>query len=1121
MNIAEIFLTTVNRSITAGIVILAVLPVRELLGRLNVPRRFIYLLWLIPALRLLCPVSLSSAMSLFNLPVFDRAAQTKEGMVYLPEELADLTRPGEQSGSETGGVQTGSYGMGAVRRDIGEPANYYGGRVFELPQQSQEGGPGNPAAAEKRSAPVDLRRAALQGLTVIWLAGAAALAFWQLYAYGRIRRQVACAVLLPGHRGGNIYECENISTPFTMGPLHGRIYIPCHMEKEELEYVLLHEQYHIRSHDLWVRLLACALQVIYWYNPLIWVGVCCMERDMEMRCDEHVLEQMGEDIRYNYSLSLLSYAAGRRCQPMDVTTFGESGTGKRVSHVLKYRKTGICIVILAVIAIAAVSAVCLTDRKPDGENRDSEASAEKTYFWGQQEFKIDFPEESVVPAMFLAGRSVISLESENEAGSYGSGINCVGKHCFFLVRPFYTDEDTAYELQVFDGDRKEWSSGFLEMELLEHGYIYNMFAVSDEELVYQIPVLNDDREYEAYYAVHMNRAGEELKRVDLLPACQELDMVQDQALPSEICVDNQGNYYILSFDGKQMAVLDSEGGQIASRDSSIRLKRVVPWMTAGPDGGILIQGYHEENGMEWLWLKGAQEKSLGTAKKIGFADRMIPMENGAYCYVTGDKEIYLGDAATGIMEFLYDAGSIIGNWGEVAVNGEGELLLFKVKKDSAVAYVLSRTGETHMGEGGQTIAVTDPLYATSVTRFSLYNGLEETLPKFMADYPEYAFDLKMVGDEERGAAHDRVWNELIAGEGPDLFAIDMEDLPALWEKGVLMDLRELISQETLDQIYPGLLATGTIDGCLAGVSTYYNFHSLVTSTDVWSEEELTVEDMVSLLEAGEYPHAVHRGFAYSTDSSLLYMLACYNMADSPFIDWDAGTCDFDSDLFIRLLEASKKYGNDSSVEVENRDMFEAGYTELLNGDCIAVQDILCDRVQFVRIEQLLGERYNRIGIPNADGSGQLVDPISFIVVNKNCKNKEAVAAYLEFVLGPKNISNYRRDCRDSFQVKRDWEGRWCVVEETMDGTYAYYYPLDKNDPAIRGEEMPQFFVEYLECCEDYYELMESLDSQMSTDRQIADIISEEAQSFFEGSQSAEHVAGVIQNRVQIYLSERQ
>lgn len=473
------------------------------------------------------------------------------------------------------------------------------------------------------------------------------------------------------------------------------------------------------------------------------------------------------------------------------------------------------------------------------------------------------------------------------------------------------------------------------------------------------------------------------------------------------------------------------------------------------------------------------------------------------------------------MEFLYDAGSIIGNWGEVAVNGEGELLLFKVKKDSAVAYVLSRTGDTHMGEGGQTIAVTDPLYATSVTRFSLYNGLEETLPKFMADYPEYAFDLKMVGDEERGAAHDRVWNELIAGEGPDLFAIDMEDLPALWEKGVLMDLRELISQETLDQIYPGLLATGTIDGCLAGVSTYYNFHSLVTSTDVWSEEELTVEDMVSLLEAGEYPHAVHRGFAYSTDSSLLYMLACYNMADSPFIDWDAGTCDFDSDLFIRLLEASKKYGNDSSVEVENRDMFEAGYTELLNGDCIAVQDILCDRVQFVRIEQLLGERYNRIGIPNADGSGQLVDPISFIVVNKNCKNKEAVAAYLEFVLGPKNISNYRRDCRDSFQVKRDWEGRWCVVEETMDGTYAYYYPLDKNDPAIRGEEMPQFFVEYLECCEDYYELMESLDSQMSTDRQIADIISEEAQSFFEGSQSAEHVAGVIQNRVQIYLSERQ
>ena len=90
----------------------------------------------------------------------------------------------------------------------------------------------------------------------------------------------------------------------------------------------------------------------------------------------------------------------------------------------------------------------------------------------------------------------------------------------------------------------------------------------------------------------------------------------------------------------------------------------------------------------------------------------------------------------------------------------------------------------------------------------------------------------------------------------------------------------------------------------------------------------------------------------------------------------------------------------------------------------------------------------------------------------------------------------------------------------MDGTYSYYYPMDKNDPDIRSEEMPPFFVEYLKCCEDYYAFMESLDGQMVADRQIRDIITEEAAGFFEGSQSAEHVADVIQRRVQLYLNER-
>ncbi|MDE6673705.1 MAG: M56 family metallopeptidase [Acetatifactor sp.] len=445
MNIAEIFLSMVNRSITAGIVILAVLLVRAFLGRLNVPRRYIYLLWLIPALRLLCPVTLSSVTSLFNLPVFDRAVQTETGLAYLPEELTELAQSGEQPEEAMGGVQTGSYGMGDVRRDIGEPANYYGGRVFELPPQRPEleDGSDSPTAAEL-SEPVDWGRMALYGLVGVWLAGMAFLMFRQLWAYSRIRRQVAYAVRFEDRN--NVFTCENIGTPFAMGIWRSKIYIPCHMEERELPYVLLHEQYHIQQHDLWIRLLACVLQIIHWYNPLVWVAVQCMERDMEMRCDEYVLGRLGENIRYEYSLSLLSYAVGRRCRPMDMAAFGESGTGRRVNHVLRYKKTGICIAVLAMIAILAVSAICLTDRKPREENLPEEtAQVEKTYFWGQQELQIQLG-QGAAPAMALVGRSIVDLPSATEAGDYGDGIRCVGEHCFFLVRPLYAEDAVSYEM---------------------------------------------------------------------------------------------------------------------------------------------------------------------------------------------------------------------------------------------------------------------------------------------------------------------------------------------------------------------------------------------------------------------------------------------------------------------------------------------------------------------------------------------------------------------------------------------------------------------------------------------------------------------------------------------------
>lgn len=1127
MNIPELFIRMVNQSITAGIVILAVLCARELLRRLRVSSRYICLLWIIPILRLVCPVSFSSVASLFNLPVFDHAVQTEAGLEYLPEELSEAAAGTEPAEAREREIREGSFGMSQVRQDVGEAINYYGGHVFELSaRESCREADIHPA----EGAPVDFRKAALYALTGIWLAGIAVILGRNLRAYILIRKKTTCAARLPAGPG-DVYECEGIRTPFAMGLLRVRIYIPYHISEREREYVLLHERCHIRHHDLWTRLLACILQAVYWYNPLVWIAVRCMERDMEMRCDEYVLSRLGEKIRYDYSMSLLSYATGGVRQPMGTTAFGESGTGKRVNHVLKYKKTGVFVAIAAVLAIAAISVVCLTDRSPEEETGEKSQAAKKTWFWGQQELKAELSERTAVAAMSLVGRSVLPLPAETEEGKYGRCFSCIGDHSYFLVRSLYTEQETVYELQIFDGDSKEWSKGVLDKELLgEDGTLYSMFAVSDQELVYLVAFHDADMQWTAYYAVHMDRAGKELKRVDLLPVCQELDlrpvspelvMLGQDILPTNICVDRSGNYYIMSHDSDRVVAADEEGKLLGSQDIDVdqnQKGRYRP-MTAGPDGGILIQGRHQSGITEWIYLEGTRKKRLGSVR-VGYGsdmDQIIPLDKGICYYITTEKRIYRIDGATGTAEYLFNANGIMGTLGDVAVNGEDEVLLFDEGEDKVTAYVLSRTKETHMGEGGEVMSFSDPLRVVDITRSYISQTMNYILPVFMANYPEYAIELQNVTNEDFEAAHTRVWNELIAGKGPDLFIINPEDLPVLWEKGILMDLRELISPETLEQFYPALLATGTIEGSLAGVAEYYMFDTMVTSTDIWQEEHWTVEDVVSMLEEQRTPHALDEGWRYAGDSLLAYRLVCEDISHSPFIDLEAGTCSFDSELFVRLLKVCKQYPYDPG----NRDSpydYLTPYQRLLEGESLAVYHMGLNLLSYVSIRQLMGERYNEIGIPGAVNSGPRIRPSAYVVVNKDCKNKEAAAAYLEYMLNTELMWDFRRDYKDTIDVVKGPNERWGIA---YGQNVSLLYLGEWDDPAIKTEEMPEIYEEWLKYSEEYFAYMESLECAAYYDYQrIIAIITEEMDSYFEGGKSAENVAGVIQSRVQIYLDER-
>lgn len=348
-------------SVMASIVIATVLLIRILLKRF--PRKYSYLLWLIVGIRLVCPVAVPSSLSLFNLqflPGQDREAESRkeadlsEGLKYNQYKIFP-------DGTMETIVQETNTGNNDAVSAMGQFDTMAGLSQGGMGEESQTG-----SVLEGQSASVIPN--ARKAVVFIWLTGITLLFLWNIYLTVRVRHKLCKAVLYKE----NIYECEGIASPFVFGLLRPRIYIPFRLGEEEREYILQHEQYHIKKRDYIIKAAAFLILTIYWFHPLVWVSYFCMVRDMEISCDEYVLTSMGQDIRKKYSQSLLAFATNRRHLSIGLLGFGETDTRRRVRHILNFHKKGRWMGILAGIIVLAVAAVCLTNRKAGGSGNEGE-----------------------------------------------------------------------------------------------------------------------------------------------------------------------------------------------------------------------------------------------------------------------------------------------------------------------------------------------------------------------------------------------------------------------------------------------------------------------------------------------------------------------------------------------------------------------------------------------------------------------------------------------------------------------------------------------------------------------------------------------------------------------------
>lgn len=405
-----IFLKILDMGYAAGWLMAAVILARLLLKK--APRRIICLLWALAAVRLLCPFSIKSAFSLIpdSRPLTDVAVR----------EISLTARTLPQNNYLS------------VRDNISRPE----GKEGDIPEQPE----------------YDV----MDVLPAVWAAGVVLMLVYGINGYYRIKRRTGASIPVRE----NIMKCDAVDTPFILGVLRPRIFLPSGMEDFEMEYVVAHERAHIKRRDHWWKPMGFLILCVYWFHPLCWVSYMLFCRDLELACDESVVRTMNMEDKKAYAKALLSYSMNRSRIAAYPLAFGEVGVKERVRSVLNYKKPAFWMIAVSA-AIGIVVAVCfLTD--PERKKEEGQ------------------------PPVLPATEELVRISVKNGCSPDGMASQVIHiteteqieALVSFLAEAEWTDRVTAYDYPRTEAE-------VTEIQLITlHGEIYSIFGYLEDGIFY-------------------------------------------------------------------------------------------------------------------------------------------------------------------------------------------------------------------------------------------------------------------------------------------------------------------------------------------------------------------------------------------------------------------------------------------------------------------------------------------------------------------------------------------------------------------------------------------------------------------------------------------------------------
>ncbi|MDD6402142.1 MAG: M56 family metallopeptidase [Lachnospiraceae bacterium] len=392
----QVLLKIIHMSLQASIVIAAIILARSCMRK--VPKKYTYMLWFAVGFRLLCPFDLKSRFSMFNLrPMKHVAETTSEQRLKVYKSAIDAH---------------------VVKQNVPNVA------ANSLP------------SVTKQMTGVHY----MHILLIIWLLGILTVLGFTCYRYIRLKKNLKQAIWLYD----NIYESAWIHSPIVVGIFNPRIYLPPNVSQQEREYLVMHEQVHIRYGDYIGKLMGLFAAAIHWFNPIVWLAFLLYGNDIEMRCDEVVIDKLGYCIKKDYSMSLVSFASEK--EPMTYVVvplnfsksrFGRLEVKMRIKNILGYKKASKIAGLAAVVMVAGLTVFCTSNAK------ETESAAKQEVTTEEASTQVANPEE--------------------ELERLGAEDDClhanVGEDSIKFVTAYISDDNQDYRviLKNVENDMANWS----------------------------------------------------------------------------------------------------------------------------------------------------------------------------------------------------------------------------------------------------------------------------------------------------------------------------------------------------------------------------------------------------------------------------------------------------------------------------------------------------------------------------------------------------------------------------------------------------------------------------------------------------------------------------------------